>query len=76
MLFTGLTKSEADTIGEFEFSTGNVFSPYGRKWSNGNYTISKDMYDLLKDTEQFKKIDWSGKVWSNIETLEFEEIKR
>ncbi len=73
--YTQITSEEANLIGEFYYYNGKIFSPFVGKQANGNFIVSREMYDLLKDSTQFKTVDWSGKNWVSIEELDFEKIK-
>lgn len=56
--FYVITKEQADLLTRFEYEPGKVFDPYITD-GNGNYYVSNEMYNLLKDTPQFKKIDFT-----------------
>lgn len=58
MTYYKVTKAQADTIGEFSYGEIN-FSPFVREQTDGTYIVASDMYELLKDTDQFKQIDWT-----------------
>ncbi len=73
--YSELTPEKSNSIGEFEYAPGKIFSPFVGKQKNGNTICSREMYELLKDTEQFKRVDWSGSEWVTKEELDFEAIK-
>ena len=58
-MFYLLNKEQADTIGKFEFSENSFFSPY-ELVNNDYFYVSELMYNLLKDLNQFKKVDFSN----------------
>lgn len=58
MTYYKVTKAQADTIGEFSYGEIN-FSPFVREQTDGTYIVASDMYEILKDTDQFKQIDWT-----------------
>ena len=64
MYFYKITQEQADLLGEFSHNNIN-FSPYVRQQKDDTFIVSQSIYELLKDTEQFKKIDWT-----NVETTE------
>lgn len=59
MIFYKITKEQAELIGLFEYEPNKVFNPFVGEQVDGCFIIEKSMYDLLKDTEQFKKIDFT-----------------
>lgn len=71
-LFTEITDEQANLIGAFEYAPGAFFSPFVGKQVNGNYVVSKQMYDQLKNTEQFQRMDWSNAEWVEREDLNLE----
>lgn len=73
-LYCSITQEEANLLGEFEYETNKRFSPFVGKQTNGNYIVSKEMYETLKDADQFKKVDWSGKLWVTPDEFDFEKI--
>lgn len=58
MIFYKITKAQAQSIGEFSYGEIN-FSPFVREQTDGTYIVAENMYEALKDTDQFKQIDWS-----------------
>ena len=64
MIYYKVTKSQAEILGEFSYGEIN-FSPFVRPQTDSTYIVASDMYEILKDTDQFKKIDWE-----NVETTE------
>jgi len=58
MIFFKITKAQAQYIGEFSHGEIN-FSPFVREQKDGTYIVAENMYEALKDTDQFKQIDWS-----------------
>ena len=57
MNFYKLTKQQADTLSRFEYAPNQVFDPYINDGYD-NYYVSQEMYNLLKETEQFKKLNF------------------
>lgn len=57
-MFYKITKQQAQLIGEFSHDEIN-FSPFVREQADGTYLVAEDIYEALKDTDQFKQIDWS-----------------
>jgi hypothetical protein len=53
-----ITKTQAELLGEFT-ANGINFSPFVREQKDGSYLVADDIYESLKDTDQFKLIDWS-----------------
>lgn len=53
-----ITKTQAELLGEFT-ANGINFSPFAREQKDGSYLVAEDIYNALKDTDQFKLIDWS-----------------
>lgn len=53
-----ITKAQAELLGEFT-ANGINFSPFAREQKDGSYLVAEDIYESLKDTYQFKLIDWS-----------------
>lgn len=47
------------TIGKFNYSTNQSFDPFVNEQVDGTYLVSDTMYHLLKDTDQFKLVDFS-----------------
>jgi hypothetical protein len=72
MNFYKLTKQQADTLGRFEYAPNQVFDPYINDGYD-NYYVSQEMYDLLKDTEQFKKLDFGD--LPTVDKIDFKPIK-
>ena len=64
MIYYKITKEQANTLGEFTYNDVN-FNPFVRGQKDGKYIVSDNIYQFLKDTDQFKKIDWK-----NVETTE------
>lgn len=73
--FLEITPEEARILGEFEYAPQQSFSPFVGKQENGNFIVSEEMYDLLKDYDQFKKVDWSLKKFVSSEELNFKQRK-
>ena len=59
--FYKITKEEAEAIGRFEYAPNKAFDPFVSEQNDGSYIASEEMYILLKEKEEFKKIDWTGK---------------
>lgn len=58
MTYYKVTKAQADILGEFSYGEIN-FSPFVREQTDGTYIVAENMYEALKDTDQFKQIDWN-----------------
>lgn len=52
-----ITKEQAELIGEFG-ANGISFSPFTTPQPGNTYAVSHNMYRFMKDTDQFKQIDW------------------
>lgn len=57
MIFYKISKEQANLVGEFSYGEIN-FSPFVREQKDGCYIVSEVMYQILKDTDQFKQINW------------------
>lgn len=58
-MYYKINKQQADLIGEFTYR-GINFSPYGRAQRNGFFLVSENMYNKLKGSAAFKKINWDS----------------
>lgn len=58
MILYKITKQQAIVLGEFTYGEIN-FSPFVREQKDGTFIVAENIYEALKDTDQFKKIDWS-----------------
>lgn len=67
-MFYKLNISQAETLGKFEYETNKRFDPYITDGDN-NYYVSEEMYQLLKDTPQFKKLDFTK--LTTVDKIEF-----
>lgn len=56
-MYYKINKTIAESLGEFTYN-GINFSPFVREQTDGTYLVSEDIQELLKDTEQFKQINW------------------
>jgi hypothetical protein len=65
MSFLKITKVQADLIGVFEYKENHFFDPYIKEQKDGSYLVATEVYEELKDTVQFKEIDWSGVTTTN-----------
>ena len=72
MSYFKLTQQQADTLGRFEYAPNQVFDPYIND-GYGNFYVSQEMYDLLKDTEQFKKLNFTK--LPTVNKIDFKPIK-
>ena len=63
-MYYKITKTIAELLGEFNHN-GLNFSPFVREQTDGCYLVSSDIYEILKDSEQFKKVNWD-----ELETIE------
>ena len=54
-----ITPEQADLITQFTYAENKQVNPYVGKQINGDFLVSKKVYEILKDTPKFKKIDWS-----------------
>lgn len=68
-MFYKVSEVQAEVIGRFEYSPNEYFDPFINEQTDNTYLISETMYQLLKDTEQFKKIDFSQLVTITIDQL-------
>jgi hypothetical protein len=68
MRFCKNTREEANLIGSFQTETG-TFNALEGEQEDGTFAVTEPQYEALKNTEQFKRIDWSGKVWYNLHEL-------
>lgn len=60
MGFLKISKQQAETIGYFEYKPQHFFDPYTREQKDGTFLVSTEVYEVLKDTDQFKKVDWTS----------------
>lgn len=56
-MYYKITKTIAELLGEFT-ANGINFSPFVREQTDGTYLVSEDIQEILKDTDQFKQINW------------------
>ena len=68
--FYKITKEEADLIGRIMYSQCQMFDPYCGETEDGFYLIEDSVYELLKDREEFKKIDFLSKTKINKEDIQ------
>ena len=59
--FYKITKEEADAIGRFEYATNQAFDPYVSEQTDGTFLVSQSLYNLLKEEEEIKKVDFEKK---------------
>lgn len=55
-----ISSAQAAIIGKFMYGENKQFDPFVGEQIDGNFIISETMCSLLKDTEQFKRIDFSS----------------
>lgn len=54
-----ITKEDAALITRFTYAPGQQVDPFVGEQKDGLVLVSEPMYKLLKNTPQFKKIDWN-----------------
>ena len=59
--FFKISPKEADTMGSFLYELNKEFNPHVGEQKDGSFLVSEKMYELLKDREEFKRIDFSSK---------------
>lgn len=69
--FYKITPEEANIIGRFDYDTNSSFDPFCGEQSDDSYLVSEKMYTLLKEHENFKKVDFSKKELIEEKDLEF-----
>lgn len=69
--FYKITPEEANTIGRFDYDINRSFDPFCGEQIDGSYLVSEEMYNLLKEHENFKKVDFSKKELIEEKDLEF-----
>ena len=57
--FYKITKNQADLIGRFEYAPHQMLDPFVGEQEDGTYLISEKMYELLKNRDEIKQIDFS-----------------
>lgn len=57
--FYKITKDQADLIGRFEYAQNKVIDPFVGEQNDGTYLVSEYMYELLKERDEIKKVDFS-----------------
>ena len=57
--FYKITKDQANTIGRFEYAPYQMLDPFVGEQEDGTYLISEAVYELLKNRDEIKKIDFS-----------------
>ena len=60
-MYYSITPQQANTLGEFTFNGFN-FCPFVREQVNGNFLVGIETYNLLKDTDKFKLIEWPNLI--------------
>jgi hypothetical protein len=68
-----ITPSEATLITKFMYGEYLEFDPFVGEQVDGNFIVEEIMYNLLKDTEQFGRVDWAGKTLVPQDELHFKE---
>lgn len=58
-MFYLLTLEEAQAIGKFEYEPDKFFDPLSTELESGEYAVSFEIYELLKDDDRMKKINWT-----------------
>ena len=59
--FYKITKGEAELIGVILYEENKEFNPFVGEQTDGTFLISEKMYELLKNTEQFQRVNFSEK---------------
>lgn len=72
--FYKITKKEAELIGRFEYAPNQAIDPFVGEQEDGSYLVSETVYELLKDREEFKKVNFEGKETISKENLDTKEV--
>ncbi len=56
-MYYKISKTIAELLGEFSHN-GINFSPFVREQADGTFLVASEMVEELKDTEEFKMINW------------------
>lgn len=59
-MFYKISKAQAQTLGKFEYAKNQMFDPFAGEQSDGYYLVSETMYEALKNSAAFKKLDWGS----------------
>lgn len=62
MNYYKITKEQADLIGKIMYAEDRMFDPYVGEQKDGTYIVSEEMYQIMKDHTDFKKVDFSKKT--------------
>ena len=54
-----ITKDQAALIGKIMYAENRQFDPFVNEQTDGTYLVSDDMYNLLKERDEIKKVDFT-----------------
>lgn len=57
-MYYKITRASAELLGEFTYN-GINFSPFTREQKDGCYLVAEDIYNALRDSDQFKRVNWN-----------------
>ena len=57
-----ILKSDADKLTKFTYEKDMAFDPYVGEQVDGTYIVREEVYKMLKNHDNFKKVDWNSKV--------------
>ena len=57
--FYKITKAQAELIGQFEYAPNQMINPFVGEQVDGCYLVSEKCYELLKDHEKIKQVDFA-----------------
>jgi hypothetical protein len=56
--FYKITKTQADSIGIFEFGNSEIFNPFCGEQNDGTYLVDVNLVERLQYNENIQKVDW------------------
>lgn len=68
--FYKITKAQAEAMGKFFYDKNKMFDPFAGETKDGYYLVTEDMYQIVKERIEFKKVDF-GKI-TTVERLAVE----
>jgi hypothetical protein len=57
--FYKITKAQATLIGKFTYAEGQAVDPFVGEQVDGMYLVSETTYDLVKNNDKIKQVDFS-----------------
>ena len=64
-----ITKDQANLLTRFSYAPNQDFDPFVGEQVDGSYLVSEKVYELLKNREEFQKVDFSVKTKIEYEKL-------